>query len=211
VSAAVKRVLAVVELADGDSGVSVDEGPLVDAPDAFERADVESILRAEIVGVLRLDLAVSLLLLLGALQRLQLILGQDQASLRDLRRQGFEPPVESLQVVAQPDAAHPARGDEHALLLRFIRGAKLTVGRLLKRHREDGLRRARTGNERFVVDKRGEPQVVILSVDDFVRNVAPETEVLAAVRAGARRKGKDRLSPRAIDREIRAYRRVKRR
>jgi len=72
------------------------------------------------------------------------------------------------------------------------------------------MRRARTANERFVVDKRGEPQVVIISIDDFLKNVAPESDVLAVIRADAKSKGKNKLSMNAIDREIKAYRREKR-
>ena len=72
------------------------------------------------------------------------------------------------------------------------------------------MRRAKTGRERFVVDKRGEPQVVIIGIDDFLNNVAPESDILAAIRADAKRKGRDKISMRAIDREIKAYRREKR-
>jgi prevent-host-death family protein len=72
------------------------------------------------------------------------------------------------------------------------------------------MRRAKTGRERFVVDKRGEPQVVIIGIDDFLKNVAPESDILAAIRADAKRKGRDKISMRAIDREIKAYRREKR-
>jgi prevent-host-death family protein len=69
------------------------------------------------------------------------------------------------------------------------------------------MRRARTGQNRFLVDRRGEPQVVIMGVRDFLKTIAPEKGILAAVRAAARRNGKSRLSTRDIDREIRAYRR----
>lgn len=69
------------------------------------------------------------------------------------------------------------------------------------------MRRARLENTRFVVDRRGEPQVVIMGIRDFLKNFAPEKEVLAAIRASARKKGTDRLSLREINREIRAYRR----
>lgn len=72
------------------------------------------------------------------------------------------------------------------------------------------MRRAKTSKERFVVDKRGEPQVVIIGIDDFIKNIAPETDVLAAIRSDAKHKGRDKLSMRAIDREIGAYRREKR-
>jgi len=69
------------------------------------------------------------------------------------------------------------------------------------------MRRARTDNQRFIVDRRGEPQVVIMGVKDFIKTIAPEKKVLAAIRADARKKGTNKLSLSDINREIRAYRR----
>lgn len=69
------------------------------------------------------------------------------------------------------------------------------------------MRRAKKGRERFVVDRRGEPQVVIMGIEDFLRNVAPEPEVLAAIRAASKQAGTDKISMREIDEEISAYRR----
>ena len=69
------------------------------------------------------------------------------------------------------------------------------------------MRRAKADGTRVVVDRRGEPQVVIMGIKDFLANVAPESKTLADIRATARKKGKDKLSMREIDREIRAYRR----
>jgi prevent-host-death family protein len=69
------------------------------------------------------------------------------------------------------------------------------------------MRRARRENARFVVDRRGEPQVVIMGIKDFLKTIAPEKKLIAAIRAAARKKGANKLSPSAIDREIRAYRR----
>lgn len=60
--------------------------------------------------------------------------------------------------------------------------------------------------ERFLVEKRGEPTVIILGVEDFLKTIAPETEVLAAIRAESRKNKTDKLSMREIDREIAAYR-----
>lgn len=65
------------------------------------------------------------------------------------------------------------------------------------------LRRARTENARFVVDRRGEPQVVIMGIKDFLKTIAPEAKVLAAIREGARKKGKHKLSKRETDRDSR--------
>jgi hypothetical protein len=69
------------------------------------------------------------------------------------------------------------------------------------------MRRARLEQTRFVVDRRGEPQVVIMGIKDFLNTIVPEKKVLAAIRADARKKGKDKLSLREINREIRSYRR----
>ena len=69
------------------------------------------------------------------------------------------------------------------------------------------MRRARRDDVRFVVDRRGEPQVVIMSIKDFLKTIAPEKRVVAAIRAAARKQAKNKISQREIDREIRAYRR----
>jgi prevent-host-death family protein len=69
------------------------------------------------------------------------------------------------------------------------------------------MQRARENDERFVVDRRGEPQVVIMGIEDFIKTMAPESAVLSAIRADAGRKGTNRLTMRQIDAEIGRYRR----
>lgn len=69
------------------------------------------------------------------------------------------------------------------------------------------MRRARIDNTRFVVDRRGEPQVVIMGIKDFLRTIAPENKDVAAIRRAAKNKGASKISLREINREIRAYRR----
>ncbi len=64
-------------------------------------------------------------------------------------------------------------------------------------------------NERFIVDRRGEPSVVIMSVQDFIRTVAPPPDWLTKAWAGAKRRGLDALTPEDIDAEIAAHRREK--
>lgn len=64
--------------------------------------------------------------------------------------------------------------------------------------------------ERFIVDKRGEPKVVIMGVQDFLKTIAPEPAVLAAIRAESVKNKIDNLSMRQIDREIVAYRKERR-
>ncbi len=62
-------------------------------------------------------------------------------------------------------------------------------------------------NERFVVDRRGEPAVVIMSVQDFVRTAAPPPDWLQKAWAGARRRGLEALTLDDINAEIDAHRR----
>jgi prevent-host-death family protein len=68
------------------------------------------------------------------------------------------------------------------------------------------LRRVKNKNERFVVDRRGEPQAVIISMSDYVDLVAPTPDWLKRIDQAAKRRGNDRLTSRQIDSEIRAYR-----
>lgn len=72
------------------------------------------------------------------------------------------------------------------------------------------MRRASQRQERFVVDKRGEPQVVIMGIKDFLEAVSPEPSVMAAIRAAAKHNKKSTLTMRQIDREIAAFRRERR-
>jgi prevent-host-death family protein len=67
--------------------------------------------------------------------------------------------------------------------------------------------RAIEKNERFIVDRRGEPAVVIMSIADFVKTVAPPPKWLEKAWAGAKQRGLDKLTSQEIDAEIKAYRR----
>lgn len=69
--------------------------------------------------------------------------------------------------------------------------------------------RAVRDNERFVVDRRGEPAVVILSVKDYLECVQSAPEWLRQAWSGAKNRGLDKLSIDDIDAEIGAYRREK--
>jgi prevent-host-death family protein len=68
------------------------------------------------------------------------------------------------------------------------------------------LRRAAERDERFVVDRRGKPSVIIMSVRDYIRNIAPTPAAYQAIRQEAKKNGSSSLSMREINREIAAYR-----
>jgi prevent-host-death family protein len=72
------------------------------------------------------------------------------------------------------------------------------------------MKRAQEKNERFLVDRRGEPAVIIMSVKDYVTTIAPAPDFLQELWAEAKRKGLDTLTKREINAEIKAYRREQR-
>ena len=57
------------------------------------------------------------------------------------------------------------------------------------------------------VGRRGEPAVVIMSVQDFIRTVAPPPDWLEKAWGGTKRRGLDTLMPADINAEIAAHRR----
>lgn len=67
--------------------------------------------------------------------------------------------------------------------------------------------RAVENNERFVVERRGEPAVVIMSVQDSIRTASPPPDWLEKAWSGAKRRGLDKLTVKDVDAEISAYRR----
>ena len=59
------------------------------------------------------------------------------------------------------------------------------------------------------MDRRGEPQAVIVSIKDYLDTVAPAPAWLKRSWAAAKHSGVARMSMRDIDAEIRRYRREK--
>ncbi len=72
------------------------------------------------------------------------------------------------------------------------------------------LRQVERERRSFVVEKRGSPKAIIVSVADYIRLAAPEPEILRIVGEESRRKGTNRLSMRRIDAVVRESRREKR-
>ena len=81
--------------------------------------------------------------------------------------------------------------------------ARSNFGKLLRRVEEEG--------RSLVIEKRGTPRAVLLSIKDYVRLAVPEPEVLRVIGKESKRKGTDKLSTTQIDRIVTAARRSKRR
>lgn len=81
--------------------------------------------------------------------------------------------------------------------------ARANFGKILDRVDSEG--------KSLVIEKRGVPRAVLLSIRDYVKLAAPEPEILKIVGEESRRNGTDKLSSRQIDRLIKATRARKKR
>jgi len=72
------------------------------------------------------------------------------------------------------------------------------------------LQRTAQKNERFVVERRGQPSVIIMSIKDYIDTIAPTPDWLKQIGAEAKKKGLNKLTMRQIDVEISAARRERR-
>ena len=76
--------------------------------------------------------------------------------------------------------------------------ARANFGKLLRRVEDEG--------RSLVIEKRGSPRAVLLSIRDYVRLAVPEPEVLRIIGKESKRRGTHKLSPRQIDQIIKAAR-----
>jgi prevent-host-death family protein len=68
------------------------------------------------------------------------------------------------------------------------------------------LRRVEDERRSLVIEKRGTPKAVLISIRDYVKLAAPEPEVLRVIGEESERKGTSSLTARQIDQVIKASR-----
>ena len=90
----------------------------------------------------------------------------------------------------------PGKGNDTIVVSALT--ARTSFGKLLRRVEDE--RRS------LVIEKRGTPRAVLLSIRDYVRLAAPEPEVLRVIGEESRKKGTDKLTSRQIDQAIKAAR-----
>ena len=91
----------------------------------------------------------------------------------------------------------PAIGENGSRVVSVL-SARANFGKLLDR--VDDLRQS------LVIEKRGTPRAVLLSIRDYVRLAAPEPEVLRILGEESERNGTSNLTSREINRIIKAAR-----
>jgi prevent-host-death family protein len=98
-------------------------------------------------------------------------------------------------------ATSPSTGKNGTMVVSALHG-RANFGRLLRR--VDDERRS------LVIEKRGTPMAILLSIRDYIRLAAPEPEVLRVIGEESERKGTSALSSSQINRIIKASRKTKR-
>jgi prevent-host-death family protein len=68
------------------------------------------------------------------------------------------------------------------------------------------LRRVEDERRSLVIEKRGTPKAVLLSIRDYVKLAAPEPEVLRVIGEESERKGTNTLTARQVEQVIKASR-----
>ena len=76
--------------------------------------------------------------------------------------------------------------------------ARTRFGELIERTEKE--------NVRFLVSRRGKPKVVILGVEDYLRNIIKKPQILAEIQRDAQLAGLDRMTSEEIETEIEASR-----
>ena len=95
---------------------------------------------------------------------------------------------------------HPGKSNDSIVVSAL--SARTGFGKLLRRVEDE--------HRSLVIEKRGTPRAVLLSIRDYVRLAAPEPEILRIIGEESKRKGTDKLTSREIDQEIKAVRAAKR-
>lgn len=70
------------------------------------------------------------------------------------------------------------------------------------------MEKANKDQTRFVVNKRGKPSVVILSVEDYLRNVVKRPSIVVELQQEAAKSGLSKMTDAEIQKEIKAARRA---
>ncbi len=119
-----------------------------------------------------------------------------RSSKAELDTSAFNCTVERVE----PKSCHPPmfRADKNETIIVSALRARANFGELLRSVEEQ--------HRSLVIEKRGTPKAVLLSIRDYVRLAAPEPEVLRIIGEESQRKKTDMLSSRQIDQVIKAAR-----
>jgi prevent-host-death family protein len=94
-------------------------------------------------------------------------------------------------------ATTPTTGKNGTAVVSVLR-ARASFGKLLSRVEDEG--------RSLIIEKRGTPRAVLLSIRDYVKLAAPEPEILRIIGEESERNGTNTVTSRQIDQIIKATR-----
>ena len=71
------------------------------------------------------------------------------------------------------------------------------------------MEKAETESIRYLVSRRGKPKVVILGIEDYLKNIIKKDKLLVEVQLSAKQAGLDKMTTSEIGSEIENYRKSK--
>jgi prevent-host-death family protein len=71
------------------------------------------------------------------------------------------------------------------------------------------LNKVSKNNERYLINRRGLSTAVILSIEDYLKNIAKSSNLLVEIQNEAVVKGSNKITDKEIEKEIQAYRKRK--
>jgi prevent-host-death family protein len=99
-------------------------------------------------------------------------------------------------------AKSAARKDKPTARIVSVRTARARLGQIL--------RRVRDGRERILIERRGQPEAIVMSVEDYINVVAPAPDWLERAWTASAESGADTMSMDEIDAVIADVRRERR-
>jgi prevent-host-death family protein len=71
------------------------------------------------------------------------------------------------------------------------------------------MREVEGGKIRYLVSRRGKPKMVILGVEDYLKNIIKQPEILTTIQLNAQKLGLDKVTDEEVEVEISDYRKTK--
>lgn len=73
-------------------------------------------------------------------------------------------------------------------------------------HFGEVMEQAEKENLRFLVSRRGKPKVVILGVEDYLKNIIKQPKIMTEIQISAKKAGLDKMTEKEITAEVETFR-----
>jgi len=92
-------------------------------------------------------------------------------------------------------------GNKNTITLIDALSARTRFGELIEKVDAESIR--------YLVSRRGKPKVIILGIEDYLKNIIKKDKLLVEVQLSAKQAGLDKMTTSEVDSEIENYRKSK--